>query len=170
MLIGRWRRQSRNITCSLGLALLAGLAACTPAAYGVNEDAVELARVAGVPVVVDAIRVHNGRSNDSYIRLEFTSVDGLAISGIGIQAVFLGADGRPSVNRTTGATVLELALEERFDFRHAGVWGPFFVRPMPQCLRIDAIELQLGSGRVIGLLHGSGLEATLAYTLGDLCR
>lgn len=153
----------------LVLSLLLALPACTPAAYGVNEAAVEQARSAGVPLVVDTIEILRGRSNDTYLRLEFTAVDGQSIVGLVVRAALSSTDGSRIVNSSTGDSNLSLRLETGFDFRHAGEWGPYFVGSAVRCLEVDGIELLLSSGHRIWLSPSSGLDTALAHTKGELC-
>jgi hypothetical protein len=150
--------------------LLVGLPACTPAAFGVNEAAVDQARSAGIPLVVDSVEIFRGDSNDTYVRMEFTAVGDQPIVGLVVRAQLRDAGGNPLSNRPSGDSSLELRLEAGFDFRHAGIWGPYFVGPYARCLSVDSVDLLLESGRRILVGRGDELGTALKYTQGDLCR
>lgn len=164
-----WRPRLGVVEC-IALSLLASLSACTPAAFGVNEDAVSQARAAGVPIVVDSVEIFRGRSNDTSLRLELTSVDSQTVVSVVMRSALIGVGGRPLTNQSSGASVLELHLGTGFDSRHAGVWGPFFVGPTARCLEVHSIEVSLETGRRIILDSDNGLDVALAHAKGPVCR
>lgn len=163
-----WRRLT--IPMSWNALVIILLSACAPAVTETDPNALELARAASMPIVIDDIRVHKGSSNDTYFLALISAVDGQMIRRLAITAQAEDASGKALVPQPRDMPTLKLQLDTPFDDRHIAQWGPFFMGPTAHCLNILAIEVSTGSGTTTHIAATPAYRAATRYTVGQLCN